>query len=93
MIPKGSESVYKIDLPKRVAKQLDKIPDKDYPSISRAIHNLKESPRPAGTKKLHESLYRIRVGDYRVLYWIDDKTRTLVITKVERRRERTYRHL
>ena len=85
--------MYKIELPKRVTKQLDKIPDKDYPSVSKAIQNLKETPRPIGCKKLLESLYRIRMGDYRVIYWIDDKTKTIIITKVERRRERTYRHL
>jgi mRNA interferase RelE/StbE len=93
MIPEGSKNLYNIDLPKRVAKQLDKIPDKDYSSVSKAIQNLKQDPRPFGSKKLHESLYRIRVGDYRVLYWIDDKAKTLIITKAERRRERTYRHL
>lgn len=85
--------VYKIELPKRVTKQLDKIPNRDYPSISKAIQNLKETPRPVGCKKLLEFLYRIRVGDFRIVYWIDDKNRTIVITKVERRRERTYRHL
>ncbi len=85
--------VYKIELPKRVTKQLDKIPNRDYPSISKAIQNLKETPDPVGCKKLLESLYRIRVGDFRIVYWIDDKNRTIVITKVERRRERTYRHL
>jgi mRNA interferase RelE/StbE len=93
MTPEGNKSVYNIDLPKRVAKQLDKIPDRDYPSISRAIQNLKQTPRPFGSKKIHESLHRIRVGDYRVLYWVDDKAKTIVISKVERRGERTYRHL
>ena len=85
--------MYKIELPKRVTKQLDKIPDKDYPSVSKAIQNLKETPHPIGCKKLLEPLYRIRMGDYRVIYWIDDKTKTIIITKVERRREKTYRHL
>jgi mRNA interferase RelE/StbE len=85
--------VYNIELPKRVVKQLDKIPSKDYSTVSRTIQNLKETPRPVGCKKLVESLYRIRVGDFRVIYWINDKNQTIVITKVERRKERTYRHL
>ena len=85
--------MYKIDLPKRVTKQLDKVSNKDYPSISKAIQNLAENPRPTGCKKLLESFYRIRIGDYRVIYWIDDPNKTIVITKVERRRERTYKHL
>jgi mRNA interferase RelE/StbE len=93
MTPVGRQSVYRIDLPKRITKQLDKIPNEDYPSISKAIQNLKETPRPIGCKKLFKSLYRIRIGDYRVIYWIDDKGKTIIITKVERRKERTYRHL
>jgi len=92
-MPAGRQNVYKIELPKRVTKQLDKVPNKEYLSIAKSIQNLKENPRPVGCKKLAESLYRIRVGDFRVIYWIDDKNKTLVITKVERRRERTYRHL
>ncbi len=93
MTPGGRQGVYKIELPKRVIRQLDKISGKDYPTISKAIQNLKETPRPVGCKKLVESLYRIRIGDFRVIYWIDDKNKTIIITKVERRKERTYRHL
>jgi len=85
--------VYQIELPKRIVKQLDKIPNKDYPAISSAIQNLKETPRPVGCKKLFESLYRVRIGNSRVIYWIDDKNKTIVITKVERRKESTYKHL
>jgi mRNA interferase RelE/StbE len=85
--------VYKIDLPNRVTKQLDKVSNKDYLPISKAIQNLAENPRPKGCKKLLESFYRVRIGDYRVIYWIDDPNKTIVITKVERRRERTYKHL
>ncbi|MBS3920623.1 MAG: type II toxin-antitoxin system RelE/ParE family toxin [Deltaproteobacteria bacterium] len=85
--------MYKIDLPKRVSKQLDKVPNKDYSSVSTAIKSLEQTPRPSGCKKLYESLYRIRIGDFRVVYWIDDRNRTIIITKVERRKERTYKHL
>ncbi len=92
-MPIERQIVYKIELPKRITKQLDKVSNKDYPSVSKTIQNLKENPRPIGCKKLFESLYRIRIGDYRVIYWIDDKEKTIIITKVERRKERTYRHL
>ena len=92
-MPAGSQKLYQIELPKRVSKQLDKIPNRDYPSISKAIQSLKETSRPTGCKKLLESFYRLRVGDYRVIYWIDDENKTIIITKVERRKERTYRHL
>lgn len=85
--------MYEIELPKRVTKQLDKIPNKDYLPISKAIQNLKKIPRPVGCKKLTEFLYRIRIGYFRIIYWIDDKNKTIIVTKVERRKERTYRHL
>ena len=85
--------MYKIEIPRSVTKQLDKIPGKDYPSVSQAIHNLEETPRPLGCKKLVESLYRIRTGYFRVIYWIDDKNKTIVVTKVDRRKERTYKNL
>jgi mRNA interferase RelE/StbE len=85
--------VYEIELPKRVIKQLDKIPHKDYLSISQAIQTLKETPRPVGCKKLLEFFYRLRVRDYRVIFWIDDKSKRVVITKVGRRKESSYRDL
>ena len=85
--------MYNVDIPKRVTKQLDKIPNKDYPSISKSIQNLQEDPRPTGCKKLLESFYRIRIGDYRVIYWIDDANQNIVITKVQRIKERTYKHI
>ena len=72
--------MYKIDLPKRVIKQLDKIPNRDYHSISEAIQNLRETPRPTGCKKLLESFYRMRIGDFRIIYWVDDKNKSIVIT-------------
>lgn len=84
--------MYRIELPNRVTKQLDKVPAKDYSSVSKAIQNLKGTPRPVGCKKLFESIYRIRIGDFRVIYWVDDKNKTIVITKVDRRKERTYKH-
>lgn len=54
-----------------------------------AIDGLKENPRPNGVKKLKstdENLYRIRVGDYRILYTIEDTIQIVDITKVGHRR-------
>jgi mRNA-degrading endonuclease RelE of RelBE toxin-antitoxin system len=45
-MPAGRQNVYKIELPKRVTKQLDKVPNKEYLSIAKSIQNLKENPRP-----------------------------------------------
>ena len=57
--------------------------------IGRAIDELSGDPRPPGVRKLvgHESLYRIRVGQYRVVYDIDDQGRSIRITRIRHRRE------
>ena len=55
---------------------------------------LPEDPRPRGTKSLkgHPGLYRIRVGEYRVVYEIDDAARVVTVTRV-RLRAQAYRNL
>ncbi len=53
-----------------------------------AIENLATNPRPAGCKKLiGSSIYRIRVGDYRILYAIDDKVKIVDVRKVGHRKD------
>ena len=53
--------------------------------------SLGDNPRPPGCRKLVENIYRIRVGDYRVIYKIDDERKEVVVGKVARRREDTYK--
>jgi mRNA interferase RelE/StbE len=58
--------------------------------ILSAIEALVENPRPAGVKKLKgkgENLWRIRVGDYRVIYLIDNTVRIVNIRKIGHRRD------
>jgi len=57
--------------------------------ISAAIDGLSQNPRPPGVRRLvgHERLYRIRVGQYRVVYEIDEKQQLVRITRVRHRRE------
>jgi mRNA interferase RelE/StbE len=57
--------------------------------IGEAVEQLREVPRPAGVVKLQgkADLYRIRVGDYRIVYEIDDKAESIKIMKVRHRRE------
>ena len=49
------------------------------------------TPRPFGVKKLAGRVHRIRVGPYRIIYSIYDREKVVVIDKVERRKESTYR--
>jgi mRNA interferase RelE/StbE len=66
-------SKYSVVLSKKAQKQLDKLPDNIAEPILDAITNLEENPRPAGNKKLKgRDGYRIRVGNYRIIYDIYD---------------------
>ena len=58
-----------------------------------AIRSLADNPRPRGVRKIEgsERAYRIRVGDYRVVYEIYDKESLVLILQVARRAETTYR--
>ena len=67
--------VYAVTLKKRAIKALQNINEPHYSSIKTAIYALADNPRPAGYKKLKmRDGFRIRVGDYRVIYDIFDKT-------------------
>ena len=83
---------YKVRFRSRsVRKELDSLDDETYLRIVAAIHRLRENPRPPETKKLTgQEVYRIRLGDYRVLYTVDDKAKEVRIEAVRKRDERTY---
>jgi len=85
---------YQIYLRRAAQKRLDKLTGQDYASVAKAISILKQEPRPPRVKKLAESgLWRIRVGQYRVVYNIDDEERLVIVVWVARRKEDTYRRL
>jgi mRNA interferase RelE/StbE len=66
-------SKYTVVLTKKAQKQLDKLPDKIAQPILNGIEYLEENPRPVGNKKLKgREGYRIRIGNYRVIYDIFD---------------------
>ena len=80
---------YRIIIPKIVQKQLKKLPVNVYERIVGKITLLASEPRPTKVKKLKgfENEYRIRVGDYRVRYEINDKELTIIILSCQHRRE------
>jgi len=71
---------YRIIIPKLVQKQLDDLPQKQRKCLISAIRLLADEPRPSGVKKLkgYEKTYRIRVGDYRVIYNIEDQQKLIL---------------
>ena len=79
---------YKIQIKVSAAKELEEIPKPDLQRISKKIQSLSENPRPIGSEKLTGSeRYRIRQGNYRILYQIDDRKIVVVVVKVGHRRE------
>ena len=78
---------YKILFKQSVARDLRSIPKKDVQRILQRIENLTDEPRPVGVEKLSgDEKYRIRQGNYRILYAIDDDVITVIIVKVVHRR-------
>jgi mRNA interferase RelE/StbE len=80
--------MYNVAVPHSVAKQIKKLPQQVIKRVLKEIDGLGNNPRPLHYKKLiGEDLFRIRVGDYRVIYAIDDTQRCVVIVRVGHRRE------
>ena len=69
-------------------KELDALPGQQRTRILRAIRNFGENPRPPGCKKLKGlNMYRIRVGEYRVIYEIHDDVLIVLVIRVAHRRD------
>jgi len=85
---------YQVRLRRAVQKQLKELAEKDYEIVAQAISALEQQPRPPRVKKLAESgLWRVRVGQYRVVYNINDEERLVIVVRVARRAEDTYTRL
>jgi len=81
-------AAYRIFLRKSVLKDLEKIPDKDLKKIIKRIESLAIDPRPPGCEKLSgQERYRVRQGNYRVIYSIKDRELVVWIVKVGHRRD------
>ena len=80
---------YRIEVTATAERQLKKIRREDKVRILRAISLLAREPRPSGCKKMsgYDDIYRIRIGNYRVIYEIDGKQIIVVILKIGHRRE------
>ena len=79
---------YKITVKPSVAKDLRKISKKDVKRILETIQTLAENPRPPQSKKLSgQERYRLRQGNYRILYAIEDDKLVVCVVKVGNRRD------
>jgi mRNA interferase RelE/StbE len=86
-------ATYRVELlDRKTRRQLDRIREPDFARISQAIVGLEDDPRPPGCRKLRTvEGWRLRVGNWRVIYHINDQERVVTVVEVRRRREDTYR--
>ena len=81
--------LYTVSLRSRARREIRSLDRQTTVRVSKAIDNLAENPRPAGCLKVKtsEGMWRIRIGDWRVGYEIDDAAQTVEIVTIGHRRE------
>ena len=89
-----SERGHRVELAPAAQRQLRRLPPGDAARLRGPILALGIEPRPPGAVKLAGTeFWRLRVGDLRVVYLVDDVARLVVVLKVARRSESTYRRV
>jgi mRNA interferase RelE/StbE len=80
---------YAVELKPSARKELESLPDSALARVIHKVESLANNPRPAGCKKLkgYKDQWRIRIGDWRVVYIIDDAARFVSVTRIAHRRE------
>ena len=80
---------YSVEVKPAARKELEALPDNVLARVVRRIESLGHAPWPAGCKKLrgYQDQWRVRVGDWRVVYIINDAARLIRITRIAHRRE------
>ncbi len=85
--------MHKIELRRKAQRALDRLPKDDFNTVLGAVKDLANIPRPKGVEKIKSAgLWRIRQGDYRIVYSIDDGQKTVTVLRIGHRRE-IYRSL
>lgn len=79
---------YRVLLKRSATKELEALPLKDRRRVVRAIQGLAAEPRPPGSEKLSgQEKFRLRQGDYRILYSVDDPGTEVTVVKIGHRRD------
>jgi len=80
---------YAVEVKPPARKELESLPDNMLARVVRKLESLGHTPRPPGCKKLkgHKDQWRIRIGDWRVVYVVDDASEVVSVTRIAHRRE------
>ncbi len=80
---------YRVELRPSAARELARLPRDERERVDARILSLADDPRPMGAIKLHDRSgeHRARVGDYRIVYVIDDAARLVTVTQIGNRRD------
>ncbi len=84
---------YTLKLHRDIEKQLSRISRKQKERLVEVMRSLRFEPRPHDCQYLQDDLYRIRVGEYRIIYAVFDDEIVVVVCKVARRSKKTYKDL
>lgn len=86
--------MYKLGFKPSVKKDLDKIPLEDLARIRESIIGLEANPLPSGIRKIQkikESSFRLREGNFRIIYQVNFSDKKVTVISVSRRNESTYK--
>ena len=80
---------YRIEVSKSAGKEIAALPKRGQRRVVSAIEALADNPRPRGIRKITgtEDAYRLRVGDYRIVYQIADNVLTVFVVRVGHRKD------
>ena len=82
-------SEYRVEIARRAIKSIAKLPSKEQLRVRAAIDLLADDPRPPGCVAMagEDSVYRVRIGDYRILYEVIDERLVIQVVRVGHRRD------
>ena len=80
--------MYKVELRRNARKSLDRLQARERHRIIPVLLNLEQEPRPTGVEKVRGTeLWRVREGDYRLIYHIDDEGKIITVVRIGHRRD------
>jgi mRNA interferase RelE/StbE len=78
---------------RRVQREFNGLLEGDYKRVVAKLKAIADNPRPQGIEKLADNIYRIRSGDIRIIYSIDETNNCIEIGGIKRRNEKTYKDI